>query len=103
MCIRDRKKAGELKKSLVREVLKHKKIALQVIGMTCGLTVAYYIWSVSTASVAQKNLGYSTNDAFGASIIGNLVFTVCLLYTSSSNSPAADAWPTLTCPPVTNG
>ncbi|SPB32350.1 hypothetical protein MAJHIDBO_02264 [Propionibacterium freudenreichii subsp. shermanii] len=21
----------------------------------------------------------------------------------SSNSPAADAWPTLTCPPVTNG
>ncbi|CEG92237.1 MFS transporter [Propionibacterium freudenreichii] len=74
----DEKKAGELKKSLVREVLKHKKIALQVIGMTCGLTVAYYIWSVSTASVAQKNLGYSTNDAFGASIIGNLVFMVSL-------------------------
>lgn len=68
----------KVKVHMMRDVLDHWKAGLQVIGMTCGLTVAYYIWAVSTASVAQKNLGYSTEDAFAASIIGNVVFMITL-------------------------
>ena len=64
--------------NLAREVLSHWRVGLQVIGMTCGLTVGYYIWSVSTVSVAKANLGYSANSAFVASIIGNVVFMISL-------------------------
>lgn len=63
---------------LWRGVLQNWRTGIKVIGMTCGLTVAYYIWSVSTAAVAEKNLGYSTNAAFGASLIGNIVFCLSL-------------------------
>jgi len=65
-------------RNLAKDVLKHWRTGLQVIGMTCGLTTGYYIWSVSTASVAQANLGYSSNAAFTASIIGNIVFMISL-------------------------
>lgn len=63
---------------LWRGVLANWRTGVKVIGMTCGLTVAYYIWSVSTAAVAEKNLGYSTDAAFGASLIGNIVFCLSL-------------------------
>lgn len=68
----------ETEHHLWRGVLANWRTGLQVIGMTCGLTVAYYIWSVSTAAVAEKNLGYSTNAAFGAALIGNIVFCISL-------------------------
>lgn len=51
---------------------------LQVIGLTCGLTVCYYIWSVTMPSLAQREYGYSAHDAFLASIIGTLVFLISL-------------------------
>ncbi len=66
------------KRNLAKDVLSHWRIGLQVIGMTCGLTTGFYIWSVSTASVAQANLGYSSDAAFTASIIGNVVFMVSM-------------------------
>ncbi|KXA68036.1 alpha-ketoglutarate permease domain protein [Cutibacterium avidum] len=44
---------------LWRGVLQNWRTGIKVIDMTCGLTVSYYIWSVSTAAVAEKNLGYS--------------------------------------------
>lgn len=52
--------------------------SLQVILMTAGLTVAYYIWSVSIAALAQNNLGYSSQQAFEAALIGNVVLIIAL-------------------------
>lgn len=51
---------------------------LQVIGLTCGLTVCYYIWSVTMPSLAQREYGYSAHDAFLASITGTIVFLISL-------------------------
>lgn len=51
---------------------------LQVIGLTCGLTVCYYIWSVTMPSIAQREYGYSAHDAFLASITGTIVFLISL-------------------------
>lgn len=71
-------KPFEKREHLAVQVLRHWPTGLKVIGMTCGLTVAYYIWSVSTAAVAQKSFGYSTNAAFGSSLVGNVVFIFVL-------------------------
>ena len=56
----------------------HWRTSLQVILMTAGLTVVFYIWSVSMASLASENLGYSPQDAFLASVIGNVVLVLAL-------------------------
>lgn len=66
------------KHNIFGQVFKNWRVGLQVIGMTCGLTVAYYIWSVSMASVAQSSFNFSASDAFTASLIGNVVFIVAL-------------------------
>lgn len=68
----------ENEENLARGVLRHWRTGLQVIGMTCGLTVAYYVWSVSAAPMAVKNFGYSINASFGSSIVGNVVFIAFL-------------------------
>ncbi|MCW1806191.1 MFS transporter [Brachybacterium squillarum] len=56
----------------------HWRTSLQVVLMTAGLTVVFYIWSVSMASLASQNLGYSAQQAFGASVIGNVVLVLVL-------------------------
>lgn len=66
------------KVSVWSDLAAHWKQALQVIGMTVGLTITYYIWSVSIAAVAQKSLGYTADQAFAASLIGNIVFIAVL-------------------------
>lgn len=58
--------------------VKHWPQALQVIGMTCGLTCAYYVWSVATTSHAVKDLHFHAQDAFWASIIGNVFMAILL-------------------------
>ena len=40
-------------------VLKNWRTGLRVILMTAGLTVSYYIWSVTISSVAQNSFGYA--------------------------------------------
>lgn len=64
--------------SLFAAIARNWRTGLQVIGMTAGLTVAYYIWSVTMPSIAQKSFGYSPDQAFTASLIGNAVFIVAL-------------------------
>lgn len=54
------------------------RTGLQVILMTAGLTVAYYIWSVTMASLATTTFGYAPQDAFTASLVGNAVFILAL-------------------------
>lgn len=59
-------------------VLHNWRRSLQVIFITSGLTISYYVWSVSMASLAQKTLGFSANQAFTASIIGTVVLIAAL-------------------------
>lgn len=66
------------RESVLAGVWRHRKQAAQVIGMTAGLTVSYYVWSVATPSYAIKQLHFSPSDAFWASIIGNVVFIAVL-------------------------
>ncbi|RBP68009.1 MHS family alpha-ketoglutarate permease-like MFS transporter [Brevibacterium sanguinis] len=71
-------KTQQVKRNVFVEVAQNWRTGLTVIGMTMGLTVAYYIWSVTMASLAQTTWGYSSNDAFTASLIGNFVLIVVL-------------------------
>ncbi|QQS00331.1 MAG: MFS transporter [Austwickia sp.] len=57
---------------------RHWRTGLQVIGMTMGLTITYYVWSVAMQPYAVKTLKFSQGDGFTASIIGNIVFVLCL-------------------------
>lgn len=66
------------KENVFLSVAKNWRTGLQVILMTSGLTVAYYIWSVTMPSLASSSFGYKASDAFTASLIGNVVFIVAL-------------------------
>nr|WP_306305768.1 MFS transporter [Mobilicoccus pelagius] len=65
-------------RSILAGVWHHRRQALQVIGMTAGLTVTYYVWSVAMTPYAVKTLGFSTQQAFWASIIGNTALIASL-------------------------
>ncbi|MBP1324883.1 MFS family permease [Leucobacter exalbidus] len=51
------------KKSLFSEFMENRRSALQIIGLTVGFTVVYYVWSVSTPAYAINVLGMSPSDA----------------------------------------
>ncbi len=56
----------------------HKKQAAQVIGMTMGFTVIYYVWAINAPAYAQTTLKIDATSALWAGVVGNLVFLVCL-------------------------
>lgn len=68
----------EQKENVFASVARNWRTALQVIGITCGLTVSYYVWSVTMPSLAQSSFGYTTRQAFGATIVGNVFFVIML-------------------------
>lgn len=72
------KEGREIKENVFVSVAKNWRTALQVIGMTCGLTVSYYVWAVTMPSLAQKSFGYTPTDAFTATIVSNIVFIAAL-------------------------
>ncbi len=56
----------------------HRKQAAQVIGMTMGFTVIYYVWAINAPAYAQTTLKIEPTSALWAGVIGNLVFLACL-------------------------
>lgn len=68
------------KENLFITVAKSWKTGLQVIGITAGLTVSYYIWSVTIASVAQTSFHYSARSAFTATLAALCVYMVALVF-----------------------
>lgn len=66
------------KPSLWKSVLEHRKQAFQVIGMTIGLTVIYYLWAVVAPTYAATSLKIDAGQALWAGIVANLVFLVAL-------------------------
>lgn len=59
-------------------VLRNWRTALQIIFVTGGLTISYYVWSVAMASLAQTSFGFSAQQAFVATIIGTVVLILSL-------------------------
>ena len=53
---------------LFTDLARHWRQALQVIGLTVGLTVAYYVWGVSTPAYAINVLGIDPAGALWAGI-----------------------------------
>jgi len=60
------------------QIVRHRKQALQVIGLTVGLTIIYYVWGVVAPSHAATDLGMDRGAALWASVIGNVVFIAAL-------------------------
>ena len=60
------------------QIWRHRKQALQVIGLTVGLTVSYYIWGVVAPSYATTALKIDRGEALWAGVIANIVFIAAL-------------------------
>ncbi|MDP9936619.1 MHS family alpha-ketoglutarate permease-like MFS transporter [Paenarthrobacter nicotinovorans] len=60
------------------QIVKYRKQALQVIGLTVGLTVVYYIWGVVAPSYAATALKMDRGAALWAGVIANVVFIATL-------------------------
>ena len=52
------------------QIVRHRKQALQVIGLTVGLTVSYYIWAVVAPTYASTQLAMDRGEALWAGVIG---------------------------------
>lgn len=60
--------------SIWAQMLQHWRKALQVIGMTVGFSVSFYVWAVSTPAYAIKALGMDATAALWAGVVANFVF-----------------------------
>lgn len=69
---------GAAKPSLYRDFMTNRIPALQVIGLTVGITVVYYIWSVSTPAHAISTLHIPASQALWVGVAANLVFIASL-------------------------
>lgn len=66
------------KPRLLADMARHWRQALQVIGLTVGLTVVYYVWGVSTPAYAINVLGVDAKGALWAGVAANIVFLLVL-------------------------
>lgn len=65
------------RESVGAAIVRHRKQALQVIGVTVGLTVSYYAWAVAAPGFAMTR-GVDKADALWAGVVANLVFIAVL-------------------------
>ncbi|WP_415856983.1 MFS transporter [Sinomonas sp. G460-2] len=65
-------------RGLVKDILEHRKQAFQVIGMTVGLTVIYYVWAIVAPTYAATSLKLDPGQALWYGFAANLVFLVAL-------------------------
>jgi len=63
---------------LWRAVAQHRTQALQVIGMTVGITVVYYAWAISAPQYAISSRGIDPTGALWAGVLASLVFIAAL-------------------------
>lgn len=60
------------------QIVRHRKQAAQVIGLTVGLTVAFYTWAIAAPAYAIAKLGIDPRQALWAGVVANLVFIAIL-------------------------
>lgn len=63
---------------LWRSIVEHRKQAIQVIGMTVGLTIIYYVWGVVAPAFAISSLHINPAEALWAGVGANVVFLIAL-------------------------
>ena len=56
------------------EIVRHRRQALQVVGMTVGLTVVYYAWVIAAPAYAISSLGIDESGALWAGVASSLIF-----------------------------
>lgn len=64
--------------SMFAEIWTHRAAALKVIGLTVGLTVAFYTWAIAAPAHAIATLGIDAQHALWAGVIANLFFIAIL-------------------------
>jgi MFS transporter, MHS family, alpha-ketoglutarate permease len=64
--------------SLIRGIMAHPRLLAQVIGMTVGGTVIYYVWAVSAPAYAISVKHIDAAGALWAGVFANLVFIIVL-------------------------
>jgi MFS transporter, MHS family, alpha-ketoglutarate permease len=64
--------------NLWHEIWTHRRAALQVIGMSVGITVAYYLWVVSASAYSIAVLKADPTEILVAGVLANLTFLVWL-------------------------
>lgn len=69
---------AKTKRNLFSQVWEHRIAALQVIGLTIGLTVAYYAWAINAPTYANTQLGMDRGLTLWAGVIGNIVLIASL-------------------------
>ncbi|QYF89804.1 MFS transporter [Arthrobacter sp. PAMC25284] len=69
-----RESTDEKREPMWPQIVRHRKQAAQVIGLTMGLTVTYYIWGVVAPSYAATALKMDRGDALWASVGAMVVF-----------------------------
>lgn len=57
---------------------RHRASAAKVIGLTVGLTVAFYTWAIAAPAHAIATLGIDAQSALWAGVVANLVFIAVL-------------------------
>ena len=70
--------ASKERAALWPQILRHRRKALQIIGLTVGGTVNYYVWAIAAPTYASTQLGMDRGAALWASVGANLVFLVAL-------------------------
>lgn len=70
--------AGSTRAPIWPQVVRYRKQAGQVIGLTVGLTVIYYIWGVVAPSYATTTLKIDRGEALWAGVVANIVFIAAL-------------------------
>lgn len=63
---------------LFADMARNWRPAVQIIGLTVGFTVCYYVWGISTPAYAIKVLGIDASGALWAGVAANVVFIVVL-------------------------
>jgi MHS family alpha-ketoglutarate permease-like MFS transporter len=66
------------KSSIWQTIKQHPKLLFQVVGMTVGATVLYYMWAVAAPSYAITVRGVAPTGALWAGVFANVVFLIAL-------------------------
>ncbi|WP_037367284.1 MFS transporter [Amycolatopsis orientalis] len=73
------KKGGAKEKGQIWQTIKqHPKLLAQVVGLTVGATVIYYMWAVAAPSYAITVRGVPPTGALWAGVFANVVFLIAL-------------------------
>ncbi|MFJ2469847.1 MFS transporter [Glutamicibacter sp. NPDC087583] len=76
--IRNKHVDAVAKPSLWTSIVEHRKQAFQVVGMTVGATIIFYVWSVNAPAHAITSLNIASGPALLAATLANIVFIAAL-------------------------